>query len=204
MSDQWTPDEIAKILEHNFEHHTVTNISRTIGLKESVKAMREYLKIPVRVEAVQAREIIASPEDDWSTLPSWVREIYACGQMVIAGDGVTLLQVPEDAKARPEDYIARDSLGVVAVYDEGTFEREFVNSEPPTDCESCEVPEPDTGIVTSRHANPCYWSPEQLRLYCVELTLPMTGPTDVTRHAEELYRYIIDGPKGVDATAVAA
>jgi len=95
--------------------------------------MREYLKIPVRVEAVQAREIITSPEDDWSALPDWIREIYENGQMVIAGDGVTLLQVPEDAKARPEDYIARDSLGIVAVYDEATFERDFVSADAPPD-----------------------------------------------------------------------
>lgn len=93
--------------------------------------MREFLKIPVRVEAVQAREIIASPENDWSMLPDWVREIYENGQMIIAADGVTILNVPEDSKARPEDYIARDSLGVVAVYDEATFERDFVSSNPP-------------------------------------------------------------------------
>jgi hypothetical protein len=99
--------------------------------------------------------------------------------------------------------IARDSLGAVAVYDETTFEREFVSSEPPTES-SGEVPEPDGGFMTSRQANPCYWSPEQLRLYCLELALNRTSLSEASGAANELYRFIIDGPKGVDATAVAA
>jgi len=103
--------------------------------------MHQYMKIPVWIEAVQAREIIKSPEDDWGSLPDWVREIYDNGQMIIAADGVTILNLPEDAKAGPEDYIARDSLGVVAVYDEATFERDFVSANQPPDELSVE-PEP--------------------------------------------------------------
>ncbi|KQV27854.1 hypothetical protein ASC97_05680 [Rhizobium sp. Root1203] len=97
--------------------------------------MGEYIKMPISVEAFQVDQILRSPEDDWSEFPSWLAQIYADGQMIISADGITLLTGPEDAKALRNDYIVRDANGLVGVYDEATFERDFMDARPPNEPE---------------------------------------------------------------------
>lgn len=95
--------------------------------------MGEYMKMPVTAEAFQAIEIISSPADDWTGFPAWLQDIFDDGQMVIASDGVTLLNGPTSEppqKALVGDYIVREADGRVCVYDEATFERDFMLAMP--------------------------------------------------------------------------
>jgi len=91
-----------------------------------LEPMREYLRIPTRVEVVRGQEIIASSEEGWAGLPDWARECYERGQMVIATTTVTVFNAAEALRARPSDFIVRSQDGVLSVYDEVAFHRDFV------------------------------------------------------------------------------
>ncbi len=88
--------------------------------------MREYLKIPSRVEVVRAREIISASGESWDTLPDWVGECYERGGMVISATGVTVFNGPAALRAQLDDFIVRDHDGIFSVYDETAFEQNFV------------------------------------------------------------------------------
>jgi hypothetical protein len=88
--------------------------------------MREYLKIPTRVDVVSAQEIIATSEADWELLPEWACDCYERGQMVVAETGVTIFNGPKALRARPDDFIVRDQAGSFSVYDAADFEKHFV------------------------------------------------------------------------------
>jgi len=88
--------------------------------------MREYLKIPSRVEVVRAHEIVSAPGESWDGLPGWIVECYERGQMVVAATGVTVFNGSEGLRAQPADYIVRDGNGMFSVYDETAFKQNFV------------------------------------------------------------------------------
>jgi len=88
--------------------------------------MREYLKIPSRVEVVRAREVISTSRESWGALPDWVGECYERGGMVISATGVTVFNGPEALRAQSADFIVRDHRGIFSVCDETAFEQNFV------------------------------------------------------------------------------
>lgn len=88
--------------------------------------MREYLKIPSRVEVVRAEEFIAASEANWELLPEWVGECYERGQLVVAATGVTMFNGREAVRAQASDFVVRDHNGVFSVYDVTAFEQNFV------------------------------------------------------------------------------
>ncbi|MGY5793844.1 hypothetical protein ACXHXM_26925 len=88
--------------------------------------MREYLRIPIRVEVVRADEIISASGERWDSVPHWAVECYGHGQMVVAETGVTLFNGSEALRAQPGDFVVRDHKGAFSVYDQTAFDQSFM------------------------------------------------------------------------------
>jgi hypothetical protein len=94
--------------------------------RNCIHPMREFLKVPTRVEVVRAQEIIFASAENLDSLPHRLRECYEVGQMIISATGVTFFNGQTPVRARPEDFVVWDHSGIFSVYNPTAFEQSFV------------------------------------------------------------------------------
>jgi hypothetical protein len=72
---------------------------------------QQYKKNPVIIEAVTAKEALASAAKDWDALPGWLSRAYEAGGIVFAADHVSITTLEGTMRADPDDYIIQGIEG---------------------------------------------------------------------------------------------